>query len=246
MTEHVFFGNKPVEKFTKTSLVKDVFSSVAGHYDRMNDFMSLGLHRLWKRHFVHMLAPIPQGKVLDIAGGTGDIALRIARTYPEMAVTVCDLTFDMLSSGKEKAINANLFTSLQWICGNAEQLPLPSCSYHYYTIAFGLRNVADRKAALTEAFRVLHYGGRFLCMEFSHVDNHYLSKLYDLYSYRMIPTLGRWVTGKEDAYQYLVDSIRTFPPQASLEEEIRTAGFSQVTHTNLLHGVVAIHSGWKI
>ena len=245
MTSYTDFGFKKVEEGKKASLVRGVFDSVAARYDVMNDLMSAGLHRLWKNEMVATLAPRAGQKILDVAGGTGDIAFRI-RQRADCAVTICDINWQMLREGKNRATDKNLREGLEWVCGDAENLPIPSDSMDAYTIAFGIRNVTHIDKALAEAHRVLKSGGKFLCLEFSHLPNENLQKLYDAYSFAAIPKIGKMVTGDGESYQYLVESIRKFPKQEEFAEMIKTAGFSNVTYRNLSQGIVAIHSGRKI
>lgn len=239
------FGFKEIPEDEKIPLVRGVFDSVASRYDLMNDLMSGGLHRLWKREMVAWLHPTPGMRVLDVAGGTGDIALRIAKRAA-CEITIADINENMLLQGRDRAIDRNCLSGLRWLCANAEALP---CSDHYfdaYTIAFGIRNVTHIDTALKEAYRVLKPGGRFLCMEFSHVAHDWLGELYDAYSFHIIPRIGGWVTGDKNAYQYLVESIRKFPDQDTFSGMLRAAGFGNVQYRNLTHGVVAIHSGRKL
>lgn len=233
----------------RTMFVHSVFDTVARRYDLMNDLMSGGVHRLWKNAFVSWLQPRVGMTVLDVAGGTGDIACRILpyvrKDFSEGKVIVCDLTLEMLSVGRNKAINAG-FTDINWVCGNAELLPFPDRSIDVYTIAFGLRNVAHIDVALSEARRVLKPGGRFLCLEFSHTVLPLLKRLYDYYSFTILPSLGWAVTGNLDAYQYLVSSIRQFPDQLTLCHRLALSGLSLVKYRNLSGGIVAIHSAWRV
>lgn len=239
------FGFKNVPEDEKSSLVKGVFDSVASRYDLMNDLMSGGLHRLWKNEMVGWLNPQPGMKVLDVAGGTGDIAFRILKKAP-CDITILDINQQMLDEGKNRAIDHNILSGIEWTCADAESLPLPDLYYDAYTIAFGIRNVTHIDKALAEAYRVLKPGGRFLCMEFSHVPNEWLQKIYDAYSFHAIPQIGQWVTGNKDAYQYLVESIRKFPKQEAFADMIRKAGFGNVQYRNLTQGVVAIHSARRL
>jgi len=245
MTETTHFGFKDVDANAKESLVKGVFDSVAYRYDIMNDLMSAGLHRLWKREMVSALHLKDGMKILDVAGGTGDIAFRM-RKQANVDVTVCDINQAMLNEGVNRAIDANKREGLEWVCGNAESLPFPDARFDAYTIAFGIRNVTHIEKALSEAYRVLKIGGRFLCLEFSHIPNELLAKAYDAYSFNVIPFIGEKVTHDRDAYQYLVESIRKFPKQEKFVSLIQKAGFENVTYRNMTHGVVALHSGRKI
>ena len=251
MTEQdVAFGFRRVSEHEKQDLVNEVFSSVAGRYDQMNDLMSAGLHRLWKDDLVAMLNP-PRGQSafdhLDVAGGTGDVAFRILRAGgPNVRVTLADISPEMLGEGKKRAEADGLFGRCAFTVGNAEALPFPDRRFDGYTIAFGIRNVTHVDRALAEAYRVLKPGGHFLCLEFSQVDVPLLDRLYDAYSFTVIPAVGKVVTGDGHPYRYLVESIRTFPKQDDFRAMIETAGFANVTYRNLTGGVVAIHSGWRI
>ena len=251
------FGFRTVPADEKKTLVRGVFDSVARRYDLMNDLMSGGVHRLWKAALLDWLNPRPGQHLLDVAGGTGDIAFRfLERTRPRQVppgdtppaarVTVCDINETMVSVGRDRAIDRGLLGGIDWVCGDAEALPLGSGSVDYYTIAFGLRNVTHIDAALAEAYRVLRPGGRFLCLEFSKVTAPVLAKPYDLYSFEVLPRLGRWVAGDEEAYRYLAESIRRFPPQAELAGKLEAAGFGQVKYRNLTGGIAALHSGWRL
>ncbi len=244
--EETDFGFRTVPAEEKPRLVHNVFTSVARRYDLMNDLMSAGIHRLWKEALVDWLAPRPGMRVLDLAGGTGDIAFRILRRTRGLAeVTVCDLTEAMLVEGRRRAA-AQGFDSIEWVVGDAERLPFGPRIFDACTIAFGIRNVTHIDRALAEAFRVLRPGGRFLCLEFSHVAVPALRRLYDAYSFTVIPPLGEIVTGDRASYQYLVESIRRFPDQESFAEIMRAAGFARVKWRNLSMGVAALHSGWRL
>jgi demethylmenaquinone methyltransferase / 2-methoxy-6-polyprenyl-1,4-benzoquinol methylase len=240
------FGFKDVGPEEKPALVKDIFSSVAHRYDLMNDLMSFRVHRLWKDEFVAWLNPQPGMSVLDVAGGTGDIARRIgARARArggEAAITVCDASLPMIEQGltREDADH------IQWLCGDAEQLPIASATQDAYTIAFGIRNMTHLDRVLAEAWRVLKPGGRFLCLEFSKVEVPGLDALYDLYSFSVLPRLGEVVAGDGAAYRYLAESIRRFPGQRSFAAAIAREGFGQVKYRNLSGGIAAMHSGWKL
>ncbi|MEX0759136.1 MAG: class I SAM-dependent methyltransferase [Tistlia sp.] len=243
----VAFGEREVEASEKPALVRDVFRSVAGRYDVMNDLMSLGIHRLWKASMLDRLRPRAGEALLDVAGGTGDIAFRILdRTEGHADVTVLDLTEDMLRVGRDRAVDSGRLGPLHWVCGDAEALPLPDASFDAYTIAFGLRNVTHIDRALAEARRVLKPGGRFLCLEFSRVVLPALDRAYALWSDNVLPRLGGAVAGDRDSYVYLVESIRRFPAQAELAERIRAAGLEQVRYSNLSGGIAALHSAWRL
>src|ERR1700712_1867930 len=244
------FGFKDVPLGEKQTLVNDVFHSVAQRYDLMNDLMSAGLHRAWKDGMINALNP-PRGDkpfaLLDVAGGTGDIAFRAAKAAgPGFQATVCDINADMLSVGRERAVARHLEHQVSFVEGNAEALVFPGRSFDAYTIAFGIRNVPRIDLALNEAFRVLKPGGRFLCLEFSTVDVPGLDRLYDMFSFRVIPQLGKAVTGDAESYQYLVESIRKFPKPNVFADMIRAAGFSRVKHDIMSGGIVALHSGWRL
>jgi demethylmenaquinone methyltransferase/2-methoxy-6-polyprenyl-1,4-benzoquinol methylase len=223
--------------------VREVFSSVARNYDLMNDLMSAGVHRLWKDAMVEWLNPRPGWRVLDVAGGTGDIALRIVRAVRGVEITVCDINPDMLAEGVRRAKGEG---AIRWIAGDAEALPVPNASFDAYTIAFGIRNVTHIDKALAEARRVLKPGGRFLCLEFSQVQAPGLDFLYDKFSFNVLPALGQIVAGDGEAYRYLVESIRRFPPQAAFAKMIEQAGLSRVQFRNLTGGIAAMHSAWRI
>ncbi len=245
--ETVSFGFRHVDRAEKASMVRAVFDSVAERYDLMNDLMSLGVHRLWKNAFVDWLAPREGGAYLDVAGGTGDIAFRIHDKVAGRArITVCDINERMLSVGRDRAYDRGLTGGLNWVTGNAEQLPFVSRSQDGYTIAFGIRNVTDKAAALREAYRVLRPGGRFLCLEFSKVSLPLFEKIYDEYSFHVLPRVGALVAGDADSYRYLVESIRVFPDQRRFAAMIEEAGFAHVQYRNLSGGIAAIHSGWRI
>jgi demethylmenaquinone methyltransferase/2-methoxy-6-polyprenyl-1,4-benzoquinol methylase len=242
-----WFGFRRVEASEKPHLVRDVFERVAGRYDLMNDLMSGGIHRLWKRELIDWLAPRPGELLLDVAGGTGDIARRfLARAGDGGRVVVCDLTPAMLAVGRDRAIDGGLIAGIDWVAGDAQALPLADRSVDAYTIAFGLRNVADIDRALAEARRVLKPGGRFLCLEFSQVILPQLKRLYDLYSFRVLPWMGRIVAGDREAYVYLVESIRRFPDQEALTLRMTAAGLERVRYRNLSGGIAAIHAAWRI
>lgn len=245
--EKEWFGEEKVSPEEKTGKVIGVFDSVASKYDLMNDLMSGGMHRLWKDRFVRDIRPRPHMKFLDVAGGTGDIAFRIRKKIGTQAdITVFDLNENMLNVGRDRAIDKGWVKGFEWMTGNAESLPFPDNHFDIYTIAFGLRNVTHIDTALKEAQRVLKPGGRFFCLEFSHVNEPLLGKAYDLYSYNLIPKIGKIITKDAESYQYLVESIRKFPTQEALKARMKEAGFAQAKYTNLTSGVVAIHKGIKI
>jgi demethylmenaquinone methyltransferase/2-methoxy-6-polyprenyl-1,4-benzoquinol methylase len=248
--ETTHFGYRDVAVDDKQTLVNDVFHSVARRYDVMNDLMSGGLHRLWKAVMINALNP-PRSDtafaLLDVAGGTGDIAFRAAKASGYgFHATVCDINSDMLAVGRERAAARHLGDRVSFVEGNAEALAFPDRNFDAYTIAFGIRNVPRTDLALREAFRVLRPGGRFLCLEFSTVDVPGLDRIYDLFSFKVIPPLGRAVTGDAESYRYLVESIRKFPRPNVFAEMIRGAGFSRVGHQILSGGIVALHSGWRL
>ena len=252
MTERVGkqtdFGFRRVPLAEKQAMVDGVFDSVAKRYDLMNDLMSGGLHRAWKDLLVSTVNPPKTDKpfaLLDLAGGTGDVAFRVAKAGGAgTQVTVADINTEMLAVGRQRNDEQGL--DVTFIEGNAEKLPLPDKAFDAVTIAFGIRNVPQIDLALAEIYRVLRIGGRFLCLEFSNVDVPGLDKAYDLYSFNIIPAIGRAVTGDAEAYRYLVESIRKFPKPAVFAEMMRKAGFRRVSHTPLTGGVVAMHSGWKL
>lgn len=258
------FGYKEVREEEKSQMVGNVFTSVASNYDLMNDLMSGGLHRLWKDRLVSKLNPFPGMKHLDVAGGTGDVAFRILENInsvkrralqdspednllEETQIYVCDINPNMLNVGKKRARERGLTEDrpVVWVEGDAEALNFEDNSMDGYTIAFGIRNVTHIEKVLAEAYRVLKRGGRFLCLELSHVEVPIFKELYDLYSFSVIPALGELVAGDRESYQYLVESIRRFPPQEKFAAMIADAGFQKVEYENLVGGVVAIHSGLK-
>jgi demethylmenaquinone methyltransferase/2-methoxy-6-polyprenyl-1,4-benzoquinol methylase len=243
MTETVSYGFEDVAPEEKTRRVGRVFNSVASRYDLMNDLMSGGLHRLWKNDFVRAVQPRRGERILDMAGGTGDIAFRLARAGAE--VTVADINPAMLDVGRDRATKKRI-AGLQWRVENAEALDMPDAGFDAYTIAFGIRNVTDIPAALAEAHRVLKFGGRFFCLEFSRCEWPVFAELYDRYSMQVVPRVGKVVARDEEAYQYLVESIRRFPDMAAFAAMLGDAGFGRVAARPMLGGVVAVHSGWKI
>lgn len=241
------FGFETVPESEKAGRVHGVFTSVASKYDVMNDAMSLGIHRLWKDAMLDWLAPRPGMKLLDVAGGTGDISFRfLDRVDGDGHATVLDMTESMLTEGRERGETAGKADRLDWIVGDAMKLPFPNNSFDAYTISFGIRNVTRIEDAVAEAYRVLKPGGRFMVLEFSRIPTPGLQKLYDLYSFNVIPRLGQAIAGDRDSYQYLVESIRQFPTQENFVDIIRAGGFEQVSYRNLSLGIAALHSGWKI
>jgi demethylmenaquinone methyltransferase/2-methoxy-6-polyprenyl-1,4-benzoquinol methylase len=248
--ETTHFGYRDVPLGDKQTLVNEVFHSVAQRYDLMNDLMSAGLHRLWKDIMVNSLNPPRLDApfaLLDVAGGTGDIAFRAAKAAGQgFRGTVVDINLDMLQVGRQRAATQHLDDRIAFVEGNAESLSFPDRAFDGYTIAFGIRNVPRIDLALNEAFRVLRPGGRFLCLEFSTVDVPGLDRLYELFSFNVIPPLGRAVTGDAESYRYLVESIRKFPKPSSFADMIRAAGFSRVNWQVLSGGIVALHSGWRL
>lgn len=252
------FGYKTVKESEKVKEVYSVFEKVANSYDQMNDAMSLGIHRVWKDIFIQRLGPTHGSRLLDSAGGTGDITFRYLNYLKntknhqslKSSVTVSDINKNMLEVGKVRAEKLGWTSldnvSIDWKQCDAEQLPFEDDSYTAYTIAFGIRNVTHIDKVLSEAYRVLTPGGRFMCLEFSHVDNNVLKWFYDQYSFQIIPVLGTLIAGEWKAYQYLVESIRKFPKQEEFKEMIEEAGFRNVTYENLSCGIVAIHSGFKL
>jgi demethylmenaquinone methyltransferase/2-methoxy-6-polyprenyl-1,4-benzoquinol methylase len=244
------FGFRAVPETERQGLVNQVFAAVAGRYDLMNDLMSGGLHRLWKRDLITMLNA-PRGetpfRLLDVAGGTGDIALRYARdSGPKATAVICDISPEMLEVGRNRISAAGLQNRIACVEGNAEALPFESASFDAYTIAFGIRNVTHIDKALAEAYRVLKPGGRFLCLEFSECQVPILDRLYDFHSFEVIPRLGKFTAGAAEPYRYLVESIRRFPKQEAFAGLVRGAGFGRVSYRNLTGGIAAIHAGWKI
>ena len=248
--EDTHFGQRTVPLGEKQGLVDDVFHSVARRYDLMNDLMSGGLHRVWKDALVSAVHP-PKGdrdfSLLDLAGGTGDVAFRVVQAGgPNLRVTVCDINADMLAVGRERARELGHDFAVTFEQGNAEELPYPDRSFDCVTIAFGIRNVPRIERALAEAYRVLKIGGRFLCLEFSAVNVPGIDALYELYSFQVIPHIGQAVAGDREAYQYLVESIRKFPKPKAFAHMMEQAGFRRVSFTPMTGGVVALHSGWKL
>lgn len=246
------FGFRQVNFAEKSRLVREVFNSVAPRYDAMNDLMSLGLHRMWKSALIDQLRPRPGMHLLDVAGGTGDIATRFLETVAgkdpsgTSHVTICDMNQAMLDVGRDQAINAGCLTGLDWVCGNAESLPLADKSVDAYTIAFGIRNVADRETALREAWRVLKPGAPFLCLEFVPAYFGRLQSVYDFYSFHVVPTMGQAVARDKASYKYLVESIRQFPSPQKFTKMIDVAGFSNCRSRLMAGRMVALFSGWRV
>ena len=243
MSEQVSFGYEDIDADEKVARVGAVFSNVARKYDVMNDAMSGGMHRLWKDRFVRRVKPQPGEAFLDMAGGTGDIAFRLAEAGAE--VTVSDINQDMLDVGIERAMDRGI-DGLVWSRQNAEELAFETRVFDGYTIAFGIRNVTHIDRALAEAHRVLRHGGRFYCLEFSTTEWPGFKEAYDLYSHKLVPKLGQAIAGDGESYRYLIESIRRFPPMREFQAMIRNAGFQQTRVEPILGGLVAIHSGWKI
>lgn len=247
MTEKTtHFGNREVQESEKAGLVHGVFTNVASKYDVMNDVMSVGVHRLWKEAMMDWIAPRAGQRLLDVAGGTGDISFRFLKRAQGAEAVVLDMTENMLVEGRKRAEAAALSAQLDWVTGDAMALPFEDNSFDVYTISFGIRNVTRIPDALSEAHRVLRPGGRLMVLEFSQLPSDGMQKLYDLYSFNVIPRMGELIASDRDSYQYLVESIRKFPDQETFAEMIRTAGFEQVKYRNLSLGIAALHSGWKL
>lgn len=240
--KNIDFGNKKVKKTEKQTLVNNVFNSVADKYDLMNDLTSLGIHRLWKDSLINWLAPQPYQKLADIAGGTGDISMKFLLAGG-CSAHIIDINKEMITNGKLKNNHNN---NLSWTIASAENLPMADNSYERASMGFGLRNITNRVLALKEVYRILKPGGRFICLEFSHVENSLLKKIYDIWSFEFMPRIGQKITGDKEAYNYLVESIRQFPSQPELTQMFSEAGFSRVKYRNLSSGIVTLHSGWKL
>lgn len=241
-----WFGYKKTDADQKKKLVGKVFANVADKYDLMNDLMSGGIHRVWKNRLIGLMQPRASRRLLDVAGGTGDIAFRYrAKAGPDADITVCDINPAMLRVGQDRAVDRGYLSGINWVEGNAEKLPFDDNSFQVYSISFGLRNVPKIDDALEDAYRVLAPGGRFFCLEFSRVNNDKLRWLYDRYSFSVIPKIGELVASDRDSYQYLVESIRQFPPQDELKSRMEQAGFEDVRVINLSGGIAAIHIGYK-
>ena len=240
------FGFQTVAEEDKAGKVHGVFTNVASKYDVMNDVMSVGIHRVWKDAMMDWLAPRDGQRLLDVAGGTGDVSFRFLKRAPGARATVLDMTESMLIEGQKRAEAESMAEKLDWIVGDAMALPFEDNVFDVYTISFGIRNVTRIPDALSEAYRVLRPGGRLMVLEFSQLPNEGLQKLYDLYSFNVIPKMGKLIANDADSYQYLVESIRKFPDQELFASMIREAGFDMVKYRNLSMGIAALHSGWKI
>jgi demethylmenaquinone methyltransferase/2-methoxy-6-polyprenyl-1,4-benzoquinol methylase len=245
-SKNTYFGFKEVEKKDKAKMVHNVFSSVASKYDIMNDMMSFGIHRIWKNSMMDWLSPQANQKLLDVAGGTGDISFRFLKRAPSANATIFDMTQSMLDEGQLRAEAQKLEDRLDWVCGDAMFLPFLDNTFDIYTISFGIRNVTDPQKALNEAYRVLRPGGRLMVLEFSQIPNPSMQWAYDRYSFNIIPPLGKIIADDSESYQYLVESIRKFPNQEKFLKMINNAGFSNAKYRNLTMGVACLHSGWKI
>ena len=240
------FGARQVREDEKAGMVRDLFSDVANRYDIMNDVMSMGIHRVWKEAMMDWLAPRAGQTLLDVAGGTGDVSFKFLKRAGQGHATVCDLTEGMLVEGRKRAEAEKMIDSLDWVVGDAMNLPFEDNTFDVYTISFGIRNVTRPQEALNEAYRVLRPGGRLMVLEFSQLPNPALQKAYDLYSFNVIPRMGQVIANDRDSYQYLVESIRNFPDQETFLDMVRAAGFDQAKYRNLTMGVAALHSGWKL
>ena len=240
--DNIDFGYKVVKKTDKQRLINKVFDSVASKYDLMNDITSFGIHRNWKNDLINWLSPQRTQNLADIAGGTGDIAQKFLLAGGNSA-HVFDINNEMIQVGQEKYKNIK---NLKWTIASAENLPVKENSFERATMSFGLRNITNRKKSLHEIFRILKPGGRFICLEFNHVENDIFRKLYDFWSFNIVPEIGDKITGNKEAYTYLVESIRKFPTQAELSLMLTDVGFSRVKYRNLSNGLVALHSGWKL
>ena len=240
------FGFETVPEAEKAGRVQGIFNSVASKYDIMNDVMSVGIHRVWKEAMMDWLAPRSGQKLLDVAGGTGDVSFKFLARAGTGHATVLDLTEPMLVEGRKRAEAAALAESLDWVVGDAMGLPFDDNSFDVYTISFGIRNVTRPQEALNEAYRVLRPGGRLMVLEFSQLPNPMMQKAYDLYSFNVIPRMGQMIANDRESYQYLVESIRNFPDQETFLDMVKMAGFEQAKYRNLTMGVAALHSGWKI
>ena len=240
------FGFSRVKSKDKSNLVKKLFENVSGRYDLMNDFMSLGIHRVWKKSMLDWLAPRRGQSLIDVAGGTGDIAFNfIKRAKTGANATILDLTESMMIEGKKKTIDLPEESQINWVCGDAMRMPFSNSTFDVYTISFGIRNVTNISKTLSEAYRVLKPGGRLMILEFSSVNNDLISWIYDKYSFNIIPKLGEFVSNDRESYQYLVESIRKFPNQEKFSEMIINEGFRKVKYRDLTFGIAALHSAWK-
>ena len=240
------FGAQTIREDEKAGKVRELFSDVANKYDVMNDVMSMGIHRIWKEAMMDWLAPRPGQKLLDVAGGTGDVSFKFLKRAGHGHATVCDLTEGMLIEGRKRAEAAAMQDSLDWVVGDAMDLPFEDSTFDVYTISFGIRNVTRPQEALNEAYRVLKPGGRLMVLEFSQLPNPMMQKAYDLYSFNVIPRMGQMIANDRDSYQYLVESIRNFPDQDTFLGMVRSAGFENAKYRNMTMGIAALHSGWKI
>jgi len=240
------FGFQTVPESEKASKVQGVFGSVASKYDIMNDVMSMGIHRIWKDAMMDWIAPRAGQRLLDVAGGTGDISFRFLKRAGYGHATVCDLTEPMLIEGRKRAEADQMADQLNWVVGDAMALPFDDNTFDVYTISFGIRNVTRPQDALNEAYRVLKPGGRLMVLEFSHIPNDMMQWIYDKYSFNFIPTMGKIIANDRDSYQYLVESIRKFPDQDTFLNMVRAAGFENAKYRNLTMGIACLHSGWKI
>jgi demethylmenaquinone methyltransferase/2-methoxy-6-polyprenyl-1,4-benzoquinol methylase len=240
------FGFETVPEDEKAGRVQGVFASVASKYDIMNDVMSVGIHRIWKEAMMDWLAPRAGQKLLDVAGGTGDVSFKFLKRAGSGHATVCDITDSMLVAGKTRAEAAAMSNSLDWVVGDAMALPFPDNTFDVYTISFGIRNVTRPQEALNEAYRVLRPGGRLMVLEFSQLPNPMMQAAYDAYSFNVIPRMGKLIANDRDSYQYLVESIRKFPDQETFLDMVKSAGFENAKYRNLSLGIAALHSGWKL
>ena len=239
---NIDFGYKIVKKVNKQNLVNNVFNSVADKYDLMNDLTSFGIHREWKNNLINWLAPQKNQKLADIAGGTGDIARKFLNNGGHSAYVI-DINEEMIKSGK---VNKKSSRKIKWMVASAEEIPIDDNTFERASMGFGLRNITYRTKALKEVYRILKPGGRFICLEFSHVENDMIKQIYNFWSFNCMPYIGEIVTGDRSAYNYLVESIRQFPTQPELSEMLSEAGFSRVKYRNLSNGIVCLHSGWKL
>jgi ubiquinone/menaquinone biosynthesis methyltransferase len=240
--QNIDFGFKTVKKLDKQNLVNKVFDSVANKYDLMNDLTSFGIHRQWKNDLINWIAPQKNQRLADIAGGTGDIAQKFIKAGGHSAYVI-DINEEMIKSGKS---NKKSIKKINWISASAEDIPMDDNKFERASMGFGLRNITNRNKALEEVYRILKPGGRFICLEFSHVENHLIKQIYNFWSFNCMPYIGEKITGDRDAYNYLVESIRQFPTQPELSAMISNAGFSRVKYRNLSNGIVSLHSGWKL